>query len=361
MTPQLTDLQEAGLQTRGVRVEDRALLTTVDFEAFRPVDIERWHAAMVGWAGETTRRSLPTVFFVSVEHVLRLRYADEKAYQRLLDGFAALVTAGCELQPHNHCAFDAESGGALVRGELPRRLAGYGKRPSMFYDVVRRNGIPIKEWIPHVLSEINALRAAVVHPAAPLAFRPGGWDCGDRPEEVADYIRALSEAGVTYESGGSRGIYGTRSWKVGLPFGQNVFAVGESVVVIAPTIGWDCRVPFASPRSLSAATRLLRQWRAYMPPLRAGILTPVLHFDHLLRGQDSTDAVAERAQRAVRVLACTAGRLRLHPATFASLGLVAGLVDSQVILQTRARRTASASRPGSDAVPAVGLKTPGEP
>lgn len=178
VTSHVADGLPASRHGRAVRVERRALLATVDFEAFRAADIDRWHAAMVAWAGESARRATTAVFFVSVEHVLRLRHASESAYERLRDGLAALVSSGAELQPHNHCAFDPESGAALMPDELPDRVAGYRKRPSMFYDVVRRNGIPIGEWIPSVVAEINAVRAAVAHPAAPLAFRPGGWDSG---------------------------------------------------------------------------------------------------------------------------------------------------------------------------------------
>jgi hypothetical protein len=316
----ITDLEQAGLRTAEARPRGRSLLVTVDFEAYRPSDVPRWHAAMHAWAQEASRVGLRSVFFVSVEHVLRLRAADERAHERLIDGLRALTDAGAELQPHNHCAFHPVSGAPVDASELAPAVPGYRKRPSMFFDVVRRNGIPIGDWIPQVLDALAAIRAAVRHPPAPLAFRPGGWDSGGTTAELTAYVAALRACDVRFDSSATRGAYGTRSWHVGMPFGRNTFVLQGSVLEVGATMGWDCGAPGLSKPNLAGALRLLAQPAAYLPPRGPGVLSPVLHFNNLIGAGESAGDAERRAGAAVRLLARLAGALHLTPATFATLG-----------------------------------------
>jgi hypothetical protein len=291
-------------------------LVTVDFEGFRPAVIPQWRAAMTAWAEEAAARSLPSVFFVSVEHVLRLRTAQDGAHASLVAGLRELVEAGVELQAHNHCAFDAQTGAPLRGGELPARVPGYAKRPSMFYDVVRSNGIAIDAWIPQVVTSLRALRADVGHKVAPFAFRPGGWDSGGTDGEIVSYVDALARAGVAYDSSASHGVYGCRSWRVGLPFGRNVFVLRGGVVEVAATGAWNCGSRMSD---LVAALRVLAQPQTYLPPRRSGILAPTLHFDHLVSPDDAPAASGRRAASAVRTLSRAAATLHLTPRTFSTL------------------------------------------
>ena len=311
-----SDLEDAGLRIADAHPSGRSLVVTVDFEAFRPASMPQWRAAMSAWAEEAAARTLPTVFFVSVEHVLRLRAADPQAHSDLIDGLRELVRGGAELQAHNHCAFDEQTGAPLRDGEIAAHVPGYEKRPSMFYDVVRHNGIPIDEWIPRVVASLGRLRAEAGQPEAPIAFRPGGWDSGGNASEIAAYVAALAGSGVTYDSSASHGDYGSRSWRVGLPFERNVFVLRGGVVEVATTSAWN----YGSRRQEARALfRVLAQPQAYLPPTREGVLVPTLHFDHLVRPTESPRAAADRAARVVRTLARGATVLRLTPRTFGML------------------------------------------
>jgi hypothetical protein len=277
---------------------------------------------MEAWASAAAGYGLPAVFFTSLEHVFRLRHADDRAYEQFLIGARQLVEAGMELQPHNHCAFNVDTGQALRTGDLPERVSNYDKRPSMFFDVVYRNGIPISEWIPRVTSSFAAFGREVGQSAGPLAFRPGGWDSGGDSRDLADYVEALGLAGVRYDSSATRGEFGSTSWKVGLPFGRNVFRLKHDIIEVAATMGLNCGHTQFLRVQIEAVLRLARQRKMFGRPWPSGVLSPVLHFDHLVDVSDSAAAAARRAQRTVGLLAQLASRLNLTPQTFQDLRII---------------------------------------
>jgi hypothetical protein len=156
----------------------------------------------------------------------------------------------------------------------------------------------------------------------PLAFRPGGWDSGGDSRDLADYVDALALAGVRYDSSATRGEYGSASWSVGLPFGSNVFRLKHEIIEVAATMGLNCGHTQFLRVQIESVLRLARQRQIFGRPWPPGVLSPVLHFDHLVHVSDSPAAVARRAERTVGLLAQLASRLTLTPQSFQDLRIV---------------------------------------
>jgi hypothetical protein len=136
-----------------------------------------------------------------------------------------------------------------------------------------------------------------------LAFRAGGWDHGTTREENALYVEAVDKAGFAYDSSVTRGVFGTRSFRVGAPFGSNIFQLTPSLTEVAACWSLNCGADTVSRPSLGSLGRLVGQPPVWWSRGRDGAFVVVLHFDHLFRmGKDacvdtSTAVARERIDR----------------------------------------------------------------
>ena len=322
----VTHFQEAGLVCGGVSVSRRQLVLTVDLEAFAASRVDLWCHAMAEWGREAAAAGLRFSHFVSMEHVSRLRTRHPEAYGRFVLGIRSLLSGGSNIYPHNHCVFDPATG--AFPGEAsgwPQHIAGYRPRASMFYDVVRRQGLNLTAWLVVVTAEYERLlRDARVSPPSTRAFRPGGWDHGSTVDEVRTYVAALRACGYRVDSSDASGEFGHRTWRVGAPFGQNVYALSGGLIEVAPSWSLTCGTGLASRRGLAAFGSLMKQPRMWLCR-GPGAAVGVLHFDHLFHNGDrraglfevqSAPAITERIKRLMSTLAILQERLGLEPATF---------------------------------------------
>jgi hypothetical protein len=200
----------------------------------------------------------------------------------------------------------------------------------MFYDVVRRHNLDLAAWLVVVTAEYDRLlRDARVQAPAIRAFRPGGWDHGSTTEEIRAYLSALTTCGYEVDSSDASGTFGDRTWRVGVPFGRNVYRLAGGLTEVAPSWPVTCGTRLVSRRGLAALVSLLRQPRVWMSR-RPGAAVGVLHFDHLfhdwtardgLFGVRSASVIAGRIRRLMRGLSMVQERLALEPATFDELPL----------------------------------------
>jgi hypothetical protein len=277
-----TDLERVGLARGPVRVPARLWLLTCDFEAFRPGVIPLWAAAMRRWAQRAREADLRFSFFVSLEDVARVRANSPAGYDELLAAARDLHAAGTRFHPHNHCLYDPDSGVKTnAHTGLPERIDGYPRRASMFYDVVYRGERDWPEWLGTVRADWERFLAdaGLPLPERP-AFRPGGWDHGVTDDDLRTYVRGVAERGFAYDSSATSGEFGTPSWRVGKPFGENVFSLDGGVVEVAPSWSLDCGAALLSPAGARAASELRGQ-RALWGGRAEGVFDTVLHFDHL--------------------------------------------------------------------------------
>jgi hypothetical protein len=96
-------------------------------------------------------------------------------------------------------------------------------------------------------------------------------------------------AGFSIDSSASAGEFGTSTWRVGAPFGANVFWLAPTLLEVAPCWSLDCGAPTISRSTAHSGYELLSQTRLW-PPSRPGALVTVLHFDHLFRDLDTPGA-----------------------------------------------------------------------
>lgn len=325
------DFARFGFRGPNVSATRRAWILTVDFEAFTAKTAPLWHEAMHHWAARCRDDGWKFSFFTSVEHVVRLRAESSGLYDEFLEAAGELHRAGVEYHPHNHCLFDPSTGDrATPKAERERPVHGYPKRPSMYYDIAYRNGTTFREWLPTLTRAYDGFLkdAEIARPGA-LAFRAGGWDYGSTKADVTDYLEGLVAEGFAFESGAVSGIRGTRSWRLGAPFGSNTFELVPPLVEVAPTDVMNCGARAGSIPYFGWLTRILRQPRLWAPPFGPGVLVTVLHFDELFHsGHGSSTrkfAVQDRREVAGRIDALfrrirAARRLfRLDPCTFAEL------------------------------------------
>ena len=310
-------------------VDNAVWIATIDFEAFTAADAEAWETAMRRWAERSHERGWRFAFFVCLEDVAAVRRDSSAAYERLLAGVRELHATGSRFYPHNHWAVDLIAGGARRTGRGEPAVPGYRKRPSMFYDVVYRHSIPIGQWLGEVVGAFERFSSdAQIPMPRPLAFRAGGWDHGSSREEVGEYVAGLAAAGIDADSSASSGQYGTRDWRVGAPFGRNVFELAPGLVEVAPCWSLNHVPAVGSPRTMLAAARLARQARLWRRRRRGAFVT-VQHFDHLFhdpaRRHDGYFAVADpaavrsRVDAVFRGLAAVSAVLRLPSGLFGDL------------------------------------------
>ncbi len=304
-----TDLETAGLSTGRLASASRDWLITVDFEAFAPADIDLWSKAMLVWAECAWSAGLSFSIFIAVEDVATVRAADPAGYARFLSAVRAMHDAGCTFHPHNHQFFDLDTGvRPRVMGEGGDRAPGYRKRISLYYDVVHREGWPLRAWLELVGAGYRRFLADAGVPEPPRrAFRAGGWDNGSTAEELRDYVESLTVLGYAYDSSATSGEYGTRTWRIGAPYGENVFGLGGGMTEVAPTFSLDCDAP-AGRRGVHGTRAALIGSRALAARPKPGVITTVLHFDHLFRATHSGGHTAF----AIRGEANVARRIRAH-------------------------------------------------
>lgn len=297
-----TDFEAQGLARGPVRFAGRHSVVTVDFEAFSALDADRWCEAMRHWSRAAQARDLRTTFFLAVEYAVRLRFADGEKHRRLLEAAAELASAGAEFHPHSHGVVDLQTG-ERPRGSVPAPVAGYRRRPSVYHDVVYRNGADWEEWLGSLLREYEIVlgEGGIPRPAK-LAFRAGGWDHGSSAEDMADYVRGLARGGVDFDSSATAGAFGTRSWRVGDHYGDNAFRLADTLVEVAPCWSVAAKRRALSPGGLAALARLGPQWRLWSSRRASGAFVTVLHFNELLDDGAPLDRVKRRIDRLLDVL-----------------------------------------------------------
>ena len=200
----------------------------------------------------------------------------------------------------------------------------------MFYDVVRRHHANLAAWLVVVTAEYDRLLLdADLTPPTIRAFRPGGWDHGSTADEIQTYVSALTTCGYRVDLSDASGTFGDRTWRVGAPFGRNIYRLSGGLIELAPSWSLTCGARLASARSLAAFVSLVRQPRVWASR-RSGVAVGVLHFDHLFHdwtarngtfGVQSASEIRGRIKRLMRGLAVLQERLELEPATLDDLGL----------------------------------------
>jgi hypothetical protein len=325
-----TDFEQHGLVERWLRTDDRAWLLTIDFEAFTPEALVAWLDAMQVWARLSAEGRWRFSIFLAVEDVVRLRAASESLYDGFLRAAKALSDAGTTFHPHNHGVFDSKTG--LLAAVRPQHIPGYRKRASFAYDVVHRHRVELADWVAQVVDHYDEflVDARIPRPRR-LAFRAGGWDYGDTAETSRAYIRALEQSSFSIDSSASSGVFGTKSWRVGAPFGSNIFALSSSLVELAPCWSMNCGVGVATRQGVAAVARLLRQPGLWLTRTAPGAFVTVLHFDHLFcpdgqcsgNGLASRGTVEKRVNRFFELIAVLRGRLKLESTSLEDLEIEA--------------------------------------
>jgi hypothetical protein len=325
------DFTRFGFRGRDVPATGRAWILTLDFEAFTAQAAPLWNAAMHRWAQCSRADGWKFSFFTSVEHVLRLRAASSVGYDEFLEAIGELHRSGVEYHPHNHCLFDPSTGErATPKEERDRKVHAYPKRPSMYYDIAYRNRKTFREWLPTLTGAYDEFLedAKITRPPA-LAFRAGGWDYGWTKDDVSDYLQGLVAGNFAFESGAVSGVRGTRSWRIGAPFGSNTFELMPPLVEIAPTDFMNCGATAGSVPYFGWLSRILRQRRLWARPFAPGVLVTVLHFDELFHtghgrstrkfAVDDHRKVASRIDAFFKRIDLARRLLQLEPRTFGEL------------------------------------------
>lgn len=301
-----TDFHQFGLAGPDITVQGRHWLLTIDFEAFRPEDTALWVGAMEQWAELAESYALPFSIFISIEDVVRLRAVYPREYQAFLAGAGALSRM-CRFYPHNHCVFDPVTGSrATDPPDIVGKVPGYRKQASLFYDAVHRHRLGIDAWLEQVVcSHDEFLSDLGLARPSPLVFRPGSWDHGSTAEEMSQYLLALRHVGISVHSGVSSGQYGSSNFRVGAPFGSNVFSLPlADAVEVAACVALNCGDPLMSRANAGSAFRLAHQRRLFMRQASGAFVT-VLHFDHLFHRRDRSGyryfAVTDRAVVSARI------------------------------------------------------------
>jgi hypothetical protein len=280
-----TDFERVGLAGATLVWPRRDWLLSVDADAYHVEHTDAWCAALDRWAAQAQRTGLRFSIFLSLEEVLQARATDRPAYERFGASLRRLADAGCDIHPHNHCLFDPQTGTPVSPAPLAR-VVGYRKRPSFVYDVVRRHGVDLTDWLQTVLASYDSVLAEIGVPRPQrLAFRAGGFDAGSTEDELRAYVAALSHCGFEFDSSASRGEFGTRSDRFGAPFPDNAYELAGGPIEVAPCWHVDCGAPALS-RSWAGSMRALARQRRSLRPSRKGVLVTVLHFDHLFHHRD---------------------------------------------------------------------------
>lgn len=281
-----TDFESYGIAKSDVTVCGRQWVFTIDFEAFDPKDIDLWIEAMDTWAQTSKQVGWHSSVFLSLENVLQLKASRPQKYAPFVDAARRMAESGATFYPHNHGMFDPKTGRHPHR---PDRVAGYRKRACMFFDVVYRHGRAIDEWLLYLRALYETLLDdAGIHVPSQLAFRAGGWDYGSTKDDVERFVTALTTAGFAWDSSASTGVFGTRSWRPGIPYGRNVFGLGPDLVEAGACWSVDRITRLFEPRTAYAFLGLAAQPKLWLR--RSGIFVTVLHFNVLLESQGSPGA-----------------------------------------------------------------------
>ena len=314
----LTDFERYGLVERQLRTRDRSWLLTIDFEAFDPDSVDEWITAMRYWASHSAQGKWRFSIFLAIEDVVRLRVTRPEKWPDFTQAAVELSQSGAVFYPHNHGVFNLETGElATVR---PERVAGYQKRASFVYDVMHRHKLSIEEWLAEVVQHYNRFLAeAGIQRPGRLAFRAGGWDHGDRPDTVRAYLRALRQNSFKIDSSAASGVFGTESWRVGAPFGANVFALSDSVVEVAPCWSFNCGAKLMTRNNLGAMAELVREPRVWAKRTLPGAFVTVLHFDHLFSAEGNRSTTNHRIARFFKLISALRTASGFESATFEDL------------------------------------------
>ena len=315
-----TDFARFGLTRGMLETSDRTLLLTIDFEAFEPSSLDLWLRAMERWAYRSAAGGWSFSIFIALEDVVRLRHEQPAGYANFLEQIKILHSSGARFYPHNHGFFDPETG--LQAPHRPQLIQNYGKRASFFYDVVHRHRMDLRDWLVQLLVHYDDFlnEAGMRRPLHPT-FRAGGWDHGSSAEESLQYVSAVSDAGFMYDSSASRGVFGTKTFHVGEPFGYNVFLLTSSLVEVAPCWSLNCGASLISRSSLGSLRRLLAQ-PVWLSRYGEGAFVTILHFDHLFGSSGrsvSQSTVLRRVDRFFDLLSRVRRALRLQSITFDDL------------------------------------------
>lgn len=325
-----TDFEECGYSEGYIKVPDRLLLLTVDFEAFTPEMMPLWEKAMHYWAECEQQYRLRCCFFLSVEDVVRLRRSDISAYEDFKRGLKTLNRAGSMFYPHNHVVFDPDSGMKMTTDKFNGFPEDYKKRFSMFYSVVYCHKLDIAEWLKTVkgIYEGFLADAGCAQPRGSV-FRAGGWDYGSSCSDLSQYMSGLLKAGFGMDSSACRGTFGTPAWRVGTVFGLNVIRLTGGLVETAPCWSLDCSTEPLS-RAYTGNILRLREHRMLWTG-NPGVFMIVVHFDHLFHKQTNKgifyfavrdiEMVKNRIKRLFRLLVFLQSVLFLRCVTFDELGL----------------------------------------
>jgi hypothetical protein len=321
-----TDFERYGLSEGQVSILERSWLLTIDFEAFAPDKLDDWLKAMRQWASISAAGKWRFSIFLALEDVVRLRAGSKGQYRAFLQAAKELHEAGTAFYPHNHGVFDPATG--LLAPDRSHRIPGYRKRASFAYDVIERHGKDLSDWMGRVLYHYDDfLEDAGIPRPDRLAFRAGGWDHGDTAERSRAFVRALDANSFSFDSSASSGTFGTRSWRIGAPYGSNVFALSPSLIEVAPCWSLNCDANLLSPHAIASLARLLHQPRVWVRPALPGAFVTVLHFNHLFRpdgspsAQASRSSVEHRVNRFFRMISLLRKRLRLESITFEDLAI----------------------------------------
>jgi hypothetical protein len=325
-----TDFSRFSLAKSPLGARGRSLLLTVDFEAFDVASLDLWLAAMERWARQAASTGINVSMFIALEDVVRLRHDSKDGYSDFLRQVKLLDTTGVRFYPHNHGLFDPDTG--LQAGVKPQTVPGYDKRASFFYDVVHRHGLELRVWLRRLLEHYDEfVEEAGLQRPHQLAFRAGGWDHGSGPSESSIFVNAVSDVGFVYDSSASSGVYGTRTFRVGAPYGSNLLQLTPSLAEVAPCWSFNCGAGLISRSAAGSIRRLLPQPRIWLSRRQEGVFVVVLHFDHLFRPADAKlDSRAKRLASIVRrvdrffgLITSLRSALGLRSITFDDLELLA--------------------------------------
>ena len=315
MNPVATDFHRTGISTDDVVIRGRSWVFTIDFEAFDPTQIDIWVKAMDHWSDITLRGGWKSSIFIALEDVIRLKAERPEAYPRFLEATRRMASAGATFYPHNHGVFDESTG--LQAEHRPQRIPNYPKRASMFFDVVHRHGLDIREWMGRIASHFDdfLIGAGLPRPTQP-AFRAGGWDHGVTANDLKAFVEGLAAAGFAWDSSASSGIYGTRSWRIGAPYGHNVFGLDPTVVEAACCWSVDGLGRLGQPRTVKALVGLARQSRLWRH--HPGVFVTVLHFENLVRPNRATNMpeITRRIESLFSKLNIVRSALRIQSTNF---------------------------------------------
>ena len=227
-------------------------LITEDFEpALESVsDYQQIKEVLTYASGLSDRYGIPWTHFVDA-NVLAPAYIGDspeikKEAAELVSTFSSLVRKGDDCELHIHGKLNENLIENLrTQEKLHIRMRGldsiqnYRQRKSFFYNTFDREGY--RQLVVSLSYGKRFLEKSIYDAKTDvIAFRPGGWDHGASSAETLIYFNALADAGISVNSGLSRGIFGSVEWQIGNSPNNNLALInlGEvSVFEISPVSG----------------------------------------------------------------------------------------------------------------------------